>query len=78
MGIIVMPYSWSWGFAGGTVVKNLLASAGDTRDAGSIPGSGRSPEEGMATHSSILPWRIPWTEELGGLQPMGSHRVRHN
>ena len=30
----------------------------------------------MATHSSILAWRIPWTEESGGLQPMGSHRVR--
>ena len=32
-------------------------------------------EEGMATHSSILAWRIPWTEEPGGLQAMGSHRV---
>ena len=53
-------------------VKNLPASAGDTRDAGSIPGSGRSPGEGMATHSSIPAWRIPWTEEPGGLQSMGS------
>ena len=35
-------------------------------------------EEGMATHSSILPWRIPWTEEPGGLQPVGSQRVRHD
>ena len=35
-------------------------------------------EEAMATHSSILAWRIPWTEELGGLQSMGSQRVRHN
>ena len=35
-------------------------------------------EEGTTTHSSILAWRIPWTEEPGGLQPMGSHRVRHN
>ena len=35
-------------------------------------------EEGMAAHSSILAWRIPWTEELGGLQSMGSQRVRHN
>ena len=35
-------------------------------------------EEGMATHSSILAWRIPWTEEPGGLQSMGSQRVRHN
>ena len=35
-------------------------------------------EKGMATHSSILAWRIPWTEELGGLQSMGSQRVRHD
>ena len=35
-------------------------------------------EEGMATHSSILAWRIPWTEEPGGLQSVGSHKVRYN
>ena len=35
-------------------------------------------EQGMTTHSSILAWRIPWTEEPGGLQSMGLHRVRHN
>ena len=35
-------------------------------------------EKGMATHSSILAWRIPWTEGPGGLQSMGSQRVRHN
>ena len=35
-------------------------------------------EEGMATHSSILAWRIPWTEEPGGLQSTGSHRIRHD
>ena len=35
-------------------------------------------EEGMATHSSILAWRIPWTEEPGGLQFMGSQRIRHD
>ena len=35
-------------------------------------------EKEMATHSSILPWRIPWTEESGGLQPMGLQTVRHN
>ena len=35
-------------------------------------------EEGMATHSSILTWRIPWTEEPGSLQSMGSQRVGHN
>ena len=47
-------------------------------DPGSIPGLGRSPREGVATHSSILAWRIPWTEESDGLQIMGSQRVRHN
>ena len=35
-------------------------------------------EKAMATHSSILAWRIPWTEESGGLQPMGSQRVEHD
>ena len=35
-------------------------------------------EEGMATHSSILAWRIPWTEEPGRVQPIGSQRVRHD
>ena len=49
---------------GGSKVK---ASASNTGDPGSIPGSGRSPGEGMVTHSSILAWRIPWTEEPGGL-----------
>ena len=59
-------------FPGGTVVKNLPAKAGDTRDACSIPGSGRSLEWEMATHSIILAWKIPWTKEPGGLQSMGS------
>ena len=60
------------------VVKNPPGNAGDVRDTGSIPGSGRSLEEGMATHSSILAWRIPWAGEPGGLQSMGSHGVGHN
>ena len=50
------------------VVKKPPANAGDIRDVGSIPGSGRSSGGGNATHSSILGWRIPWTEEPGGLQ----------
>ena len=41
-------------------------------DVGSIPGPGRSPGGGNATHSSILSWKIPWTEEPGGLQSTGS------
>ena len=51
------------------VVKNQPANTGDIRDAGLIPGSGRSLEEGMAIHSSILAWRIPWTGEPGGYSP---------
>ena len=35
-------------------------------------------EEVMATHSSVLAWRVPWTEEPGGLQSVGLHRVGHN
>ena len=53
------------------MIKNLLANAGNIKDPGLIPGLGRFPEDGMATHSSILAWRIPWTEEPGGLQSMG-------
>ena len=47
------------------MVKNLPANAGDIRDAGLIPGWEDPAEEGMATHSSILAQRIPWTEESG-------------
>ena len=53
------------------VIKNLPANVGDLRDVGLIPGSGRSPEWGMAIHSSILAWRLPQTEELEGLSPLG-------
>ena len=60
------------------VVKNLPANAGDTKDTGSIPGSGRPPGEGKATYSSILAWKIPWAEEPGRLQSMGLQRVGHN
>ena len=103
------------GFPGSSAGKESTCNAGDP---GSIPGSGRSPEEGisyplqyfwaslvaqrvknlpamqetwvrslgwedpleegMATHSSILAWRIPWTEEAGGLQSIGSQRVGHD
>ena len=52
---------------GGSEVKASACNAGDL---GSTPG-GRSLEKEMATHSSILAWRIPWTEEPGGLQSMG-------
>ena len=45
---------------------------------GSIPGSGRPLGKGMATHSSVFAWRIPWTEEPGGLQSTGSQIIRRN
>ena len=125
------PVCLSWqlllfGLPSGSVVKNLPANTGDTRDVGSILGSGRSPGEGngnpfqysclgnpmdgrawkaavhgvaegrtwlseftftfhfdaleeeMATHSSVLAWRIPGTGHPGGLLSMGSHRVGHD
>ena len=59
------------GFPGGSVLKNLPANAGDARDTGSIPGWEDPLEEEMATHPSILAWRVPWTEEPGGLQFVG-------
>ena len=63
------------------MVKNPPTNAGDKRDASLIPGSlGREDplEEGVAIPSSILPWRIPWTEETGGLQSMGPQGVGHD
>ena len=110
-----MRGSGGYSFPGSSTGKEYAWNGGDP---GSIPGSGRSPgegigyplqyswaslvaqtvknmpakwetwlqslgwedplEEGMATHSSILAWEIPWTEDPGGLDSMGSHRVRHN
>ena len=58
---------------GGSDGKESAFNAGDV---GVSPGLGRSPGEGNATHSSILAWEIPWTEELGGLQFMGSQKSR--
>ena len=57
------------------VVKNPPANAGDIRDVGWIPGLGTSPGGIHATHSSILAWRIPWTEEPEGVQSIEPHRV---
>ena len=55
------------------VVRNLPANAGDMRNTGL-----EEPLEEMATHSGILAWRIPWTEEPGRLQSRGSQREGHN
>ena len=66
------------GFPGGSVVKNLPVSAGNEETWVQSLGQKAPLEEGMETHSSILAWRIPWTEEPGGLQSMGSQRVGHD
>ena len=65
----------SQGFSGGSDSKESTCNVGDQ---GLIPGLGRSLEMEMATHSSILAWRIPWTEEPAGLQSTGSQRVGHD
>ena len=59
------------GFPDVSVVKNPPANTGDV---GSIPGLERSPGERNGNHSSILAWEIPWTEEPGGLQSIGSQK----
>ena len=69
---LLCGYIYSF-FPCGSEVK---ASACNVGDLGSISGSGKLPGEEMATHSSILAWTIPWTEEPDGLQSMGSQRVR--
>jgi len=63
------------GFLGGSDGK---VSAYNPGDLGSMPGLGKSQEKGIATHSSILAWRIPWTEEPGGLQSTWSQSTGHN
>ena len=63
------------GFPGGLDGKVSACNAGDL---GSIPGLGRSPGEGMAIHSNTLAWEIPWTEESGRPQSVGSKRVGHD
>ena len=60
------------GFPHSSVGKDSAANAGDP---GLITGLGRSLEKEMATHSSILAWKIPWTEEPDGLQSMGSQEL---
>ena len=63
---------------GSSLVAQSVESDHNAGDPGLIPGLGNPLEKEMATHCSILAWRIPWTEEPGGLQSMGSQRVRHD
>ena len=67
-----------WASQVALVVKNSSANAGGIIDVSLIPGSGRSLEEGMETHSSILAWKMPWAEEPGRLWSIGSQKVRAN
>ena len=64
------------GFPGGSVVKNPPANAENWETQIRTLGQGDPLNEEMATHSSLIAWRIPWTEELCGLQSVGSQRVR--
>ena len=73
--IFCLSYTQYWGFSGGSDGKESACNAGDP---GLIPGWEDPLKEGMITYSSILAWRISQTEESGGLQSMGSQRVRHN
>ena len=64
-----------WAFQVVLVVKNLPANMGDKRTRIRFLGGEDPLEESMATHSSNFAWEIPWTEEPGGLQSMGLHRI---
>ena len=66
------------GFSDGSVGKESACNAGDTGDVGAVPELGRSHEKEIATRASIPVWKIPWTEETGRLQSIGSPRVRPN
>ena len=69
----------SMGFPGGTSGKEPACQCRRLNRSGFNPWVREyALEEGTATHSSILAWRIPWAEEPGGLQSIGSQRVRHN
>ena len=69
-----VPVSWGCllGFPGTSVVKNLPGNAGDV---GLTPWTGRSPKEEMATHSSILAWEMPWTEDTTKLPSMNASKI---
>ena len=72
---IIRGYRLEESFLAGSEGKEYAYNAGAL---GSIPGQEDPLEKGMATHYSILAWRIAWTEEPGGLQSLGSQRVGHN
>ena len=70
---ISLPYDWA------SLVAQLVKNPPATQETQVQSLGGEDPlEKEMATHSSILVWKIPWTEESGGLQSMGLQRVRHD
>ena len=76
--LLVLLMSILWGFPGGSVVKNPPAMQ-EMQEMLVQSLSWEDPmEEGMATHANILAWRIPWIEEPGRIQSIGSQRVRHD
>jgi len=70
--ICIEIYKWTWGFPGGSDGEESTCNAGDL---GSVLGWEDPLDKGTAANSGILAWRIPWTEEPGGLQSMWSKRV---
>ena len=72
---ILLSCLYLLGFPGSSEGKESACNVGDLD---SIPGQEDLLEKGMAIHSRVLAQRIPWTEETGGLQSMGSQRDRHN
>ena len=71
MSVCVCGGGWLWTSQVALVVKNPPANAGNVRDVGSIPGSGRSPEGGHGNPGQYSCLENPWREEPGGLQSMG-------
>ena len=74
----LLPEALCWASQVVLVVKNPPVSAGNNETKVRSLGREDPLEEGMATHSSIFAWRIPWTEEPGRLQSMGLQRGRHD
>ena len=76
--VSILIYYYVMGLPKWLSCKESVHNVGVAVDVGLIPGLGRSPEGGHTTSFSILDWRIPWTEEPGTLQSIGSQRVRHD
>ena len=75
---IYISFTHNWASLVTQMVKKKKKNTCNAGDPGLIPGLGRSPGEGNGNPSSILAWKIPWMEEPGRLQAMGSQRVGHN